>query len=339
MMLTFFTLAYLYINIKIFKSGLKITKKTGFFLAITAILGFLTQYFFAIYAILVSAVMLILYIINKQYKDMRKYIGILAISAITGLILFPFSIWHMLFSNRGITSYHEQNYFGKLIEYFKLILKYFGSDFEIVLALFAIAIISIVIKRKKERCLMSIIIAPTIIYIMAISKLTEFLELRYVMNILPIIAILIAMAISSIFENEKYNKMVAVAGLIVLTGYGFITEEPICLYKEYNKYVEIAEEYQEDDLVYVGYSVFNHMQGMPEFMTYKKTLILYDTELDVLKNDKELEDKQEFILSINTAMNPEKVLREVLEKTEFTNYELIFEGIEGIDQKIYKIYR
>ena len=92
MMLTFFTLAYLYINIKIFKSGLKINKKMGFSLAIVAILGFLTQYFFAIYAALVSIVMICLYISNKQYKDMRKYIAILVISAVIGLLIFPFSI-------------------------------------------------------------------------------------------------------------------------------------------------------------------------------------------------------------------------------------------------------
>lgn len=338
-MMTFFTIAYLYINIKIFKNGLKINKKDGIRLAITAILGFLTQYFFAIYAAIVSIVMIALYIINKQYKDMWKYIGILVISAIIGLLIFPFSIGHMLFSDRRITGFKEMNYLGKLMEYFKLILRYFGSNFEIVLALFAIALLSIIIKRKKERGLMTLIILPTILYIMATARLAEFLVLRYVMNILPIVAIMIIMAISAIFENEKYNKMVAIAGLIVLTGYGFLTEEPISLNKGYNKYIEIAEKYKEDDLVYVGYTFFNHISSIDEFMRYNKTLLLNDTELETLVGDKELEDKNEFILSVNFYMNPEKVVQEVLEKTEYTKYELIFEGVEGIDQKIYKIYR
>ena len=338
-MMTFFTIAYLYINIKIFKNGLKINKKAGIYLAITAILGFLTQYFFAIYAAIVSIVMIALYIINKQYKDMWKYIGILVISAIIGLLIFPFSIGHMLFSDRRITGFKEMNYLGKLMEYFKLILRYFGSNFEIVLALFSIALISIIIKRKKERGLMTLIILPTILYIMATARLAEFLVLRYVMNILPIVAIMIIMAISAIFENEKYNKMVAVAALIVLIGYGFLTEEPISLNKGYNKYIEIAEKYKEDDLVYVGYTFFNHISSIDEFMRYNKTLLLNDTELETLVGDKELEDKNEFILSVNFYMNPEKVVQEVLEKTEYTKYELIFEGVEGIDQKIYKIYR
>lgn len=339
MMLTFFAIVYLYINIKIFKNELKINKKTGLLLAVTIILGFLTQYLFIVYASLVSVVMIALYIINKQYKDMFKYIGILLISVAIGLLIFPFSINHILFSNRRITGLQELDYLGKLMEYFKLILRYFGSNFEIVLALFAIALLSILIKRKKERGLMTLIILPTILYIMVTAQIIEVLALKYVMIILPIIAIMIIMAISTIFENEKYNKMVAIAGLIVLTGYGFLTEEPEYLNKGYNKYLDIAEQYKEDDLVYVGYTFYNHIASIQEFMKYDKTLLLNDTELETLVGDKELEDKNEFILSVNFYMNPEKIVQEVLEKTEYTKYELIFEGVEGIDQKIYKIYR
>ncbi len=339
MMLTFFAIVYLYINIKIFKNELKINKKTGLLLAVTIILGFLTQYLFIVYASLVSVVMIALYAINKQYKDMFKYIGILIISVAIGLLIFPFSINHILFSNRRITGLQELDYLGKLMEYFKLILRYFGSNFEIVLALFAIALLSILIKRKKERGLMTLIILPTILYIMVTAQIIEVLALKYVMIILPIIAIMIIMAISTIFENEKYNKMVAIAGLIVLTGYGFLTEEPEYLNKGYNKYLDVAEQYKEDDLVYVGYTFYNHIASIQEFMKYDKTLLLNDTELETLVGDKELEDKNEFILSVNFYMNPEKVVQEVLEKTEYTKYELIFEGVEGIDQKIYKIYR
>ncbi len=292
MMLTFFAIVYLYINIKIFKNELKINKKTGLLLAVTIILGFLTQYLFIVYASLVSVVMIALYAINKQYKDMFKYIGILIISVAIGLLIFPFSINHILFSNRRITGLQELDYLGKLMEYFKLILRYFGSNFEIVLALFAIALLSILIKRKKERGLMTLIILPTILYIMVTAQIIEVLALKYVMIILPIIAIMIIMAISTIFENEKYI----------------------------------------DDWNYIERSI-------QEFMKYDKTLLLNDTELETLVGDKELEDKNEFILSVNFYMNPEKVVQEVLEKTEYTKYELIFEGVEGIDQKIYKIYR
>lgn len=339
MILTFFTISYLYINLKIAKTDFKINKKTGLYLAINVILGYLTQYFFIIYAILVSIIMIILFITNKKYKEMLKYIGILGISAIIGMVIFPFSIKHLLFSERGINSFEETNYIRKIFEYFKLILRYFGSNFEIVLALFAIALLAIVIKRKKERGLMAIIIAPAILYPIIIAKLTEFIELRYVMNILPIIAIMIIMAISSIFENTKYNMIIASVALIVLIGYGFITEKPLYLYEDYKRYVEIAEKYKEDDFVYIGYSFFNHMQSMPEFMTYNKSLIIFNDQIDRLKGDEELKDKNEFILSVNISMEPEKTVNEVIEKSGYSGYELLYEGAEEVEQVIYRIYK
>lgn len=339
MMLTFFTILYLYTNIKIFKSGLKLTKQTGFLLAITAILGYLTQYFFIIYAASISIIMIVLYILDRKYKELFKYISILVLSAIIGFCLFPFSINHLFFSERGLNSFEEINYLGKILEYFNLILRYFGSKFEIVLALFAIALLSIIIKVKKERKLMTLIILPTIIYTIIIAKFTEFIELRYVMNILPIIAIMIMMAVSSIFENDKYNNMVAFAALIILIGYGFLTEKPMYLYSQYDNYIEISEKYKEDNFVFVGYSFFNHMQSMPEFLNYNKSLIIFEDELEVLKNDEELENKNEFILSVNISMQPEKVAKEVVELTSYSGYELLYEGCEGVEQVIYRIYK
>lgn len=339
MMLTFFTLAFLYLNLFIIKSEYKVNKKTRILLAITAVLGFLTQYFFAIYAALTAIVMIVLFIKNKETKEMGKYIRTLAISAIIGLILFPFSINHMLFSDRKIGGFQSGNYLDRVLTYFNMILRYFGSKWEIMLALFAIALLAILIRRKPERGITALIIFPTILYIMLVAKLAEMLELRYVMNILPIVAIMIMMAIGSIFENKKYNIMIATVALVLLIGYGLLTEQPLYLYKDYSKYVEISKQYSEDDLVFVGYTFFNHIQNLPEFMNYRKTFMIYNDQTDELKDDEELADKSEFILSVHRNMDPEKVLSEVLEYTGFTNYEMIFEGDSEVCQVVYRIYR
>ncbi len=326
-------------NLFIVKSEYKVNKKTQILLAITAILGFLTQYFFAIYAALVAIVMIVLFIKNKETKELFKYIRTLVISAVIGIVLFPFSIDHMLNSDRKIGGFQSTNYADRVLTYFNMILRYFGSKWEIMLALFAIALLAILIKRKTERGITAVIIFPTIIYIMLVAKLAEFLELRYVMNILPIVAIMIMMAIGSIFENKKYNIMLATVALILLVGYGFLTEKPLYLYKDYNKYIDISKKYSNDDLVYVGYTFFDHIQSLPEFTNYKKTFMIYNDQTNRLKDDEELSDKNEFILSVHRNMEPEKVVSEVLEYTGFSNYELIYEGDQEINQVIYRIYR
>ncbi len=332
-------MAYLCVNISIIKNKYTVNKKHLISLFVISILGFLTQYFFAIYAALVSLIMVILFIINKKYKECFKYIGVLVLASIVGLIIFPFSIDHLFNSDRAVGKFEMTNYKERTLTYFNMILRYFGSKWNIVLALFAIALLAIVIRRKKERDLMSILIIPTIAYILIIARVAEFLELRYVMNVLPIVAVLIMMAVSSIYENKKYNYMIAVAAVILLTTYGFATEKPLYLYKGYSNYIEISEKYKEDNLVYVGYTFFNHIQSLPEFMNYKKTLMIYNDQLEETIDNEELENSNEFILSVNSSMNPEEVRTKIMEYARYSNYELIYEGCEGVDQIIYRIYR
>lgn len=339
MMLTFFTIAYLYVNILIIKNKYTVTKKHLISLFIISILGFLTQYFFAIYAAIASLIMVVLFIINKKYKDCFKYIGTLILAAIIGIAIFPFSIDHLFNSDRGIGKFEIGNYKDRALTYFNMILKYFGSKWNIVLALFAIALLAIVIRRKKERDLMSLIIIPTIFYVLIIARVAEFLELRYVMNMLPIVAILIMMAVGSIFENKSYNNMIAFAAVILLTAYGFATEKPLYLYKGYDNYIEISEKYSEDNLVYVGYTFFNHIQSVPEFMNYKKTFMIYNDQLEELIGDEELQNSNEFILSVNFNMNPEEVRTKIMEYTGYSNYEIVYEGDPEIEQVLYRIYK
>lgn len=339
MMLTFFTIAYLYINILILKNNFTLTKKHAISLFVVSVLGFLTQYFFAIYALLVSFFMVILFIVNKKYKEMFKYIGTLVLAALAGLLIFPSSIDHLLHSDRRIGSFEVNNYSDRVATYFNMILRYFGSKWEIVLALFAIALLAIIIRRKTERGLMSVLVGPAIIYILVIAQVAEFLELRYVMNILPIIAILIMMAVGSIYENKIYNNMIAFAAVILLTGYGFSTETPMYLYRGYDNYIEISEKYSEDNLVYVGYTFFNHIQALPEFMNYNKTLMIYNDQLEATKDNEELQKANEFILSVNSSMDPEGVRKQVMENTGYTHYEVLYEGCEGVDQVLFRIYK
>lgn len=283
--------------------------------------------------------MMILFIKNKKYSEMKKYLFSLITSAIIAILIFPFSIDHMLRSDRRVGSFEEGNILNRIKTYFNLVFRYFGSKWNIIIALFIIALISIMIKRKKERNIMSLIILPAIAYTIIMAFLTEFIDLRYVMNILPLVSIMIVLAVGTIFEHKQYDYIIALTTVILLLGYGFLTEEPLYLYKGYNKYIEISEKYSEDRFVYVGYTFFNHMQSMPEFMNYKESIMVYNDQLDAVIENEKLKEENEFILSVNISMNPEEVAKTIVDKTEFTNYELIYDGCDYVEQIIYRVYK
>lgn len=341
MMLAFFTVLFLYLNIRIVNNDYHIDKRKAVELILTTIGGFLTQYFFCIYALIVVIIMSIIFLMKKKYKELLKYVLIFVVSAILGILIFPMSLYHMFFGERGINYFANENYLDRFRIFAELILNSFGANNIIGIALLILSIVVVVIIKRKESlpifCLISI---PVACYIMIIAQIAPYTELRYIMNVLPIASIFVVMMVGSMFDNKSYEVLLVAVMVVGLSGYGFITQKPICLYEGYNKYVELAKENKDLDIVYVGYSFFNHIQFMPEFMQYNKSLITSQGDLYWLEDNEELKDKDEFILSIEvTSANEQEVLNTVLKNTGFERYEVLMEPVENINNKVYRIYR
>lgn len=341
MMLTFFTVLFLYLNIKIINNDFHVDKRKIIELILTTVGGFLTQYFFCFYALLVVIIMSIIFLIKKKYKELLKYISIFVISAIIGILIFPMSLYHMFFGERGVGYFANEDYLMRLKTFAELMLNNFGANNIIGIALLILSVfVVIIVKRKENLPIFCIISIPIVCYIMIIAQIAPYTELRYIMNVLPIASIFVVMMVGSMFDNRNYEILLVAVMVVGLSGYGFITQKPIGLYEGYNDYLEVAEENKDLDLVYVGYSFFNHIQFLPEYMIYDKCLLMSQSDLYWLENDEELKDKDEFILSIEvTSANEKEVLNTVMDYTGFDKYEVLMEPIENINNKVYRIYR
>lgn len=355
MMITFFGLAYLYVNLKILKNNLEITKKEKWQLFWTVLLGFLTQYYFCILVFIIFILMLIRFIQKKEYKMLKKYVVIHVVTAIVGIILFPAAIYHIFFSYRGVNLIENGRSFGQtILFYIQRIAEAYSVNNILIFALLALVIIGIFIKfiifkkdKKKIRNLYSylLIIIPTVLYILIVSKMAPDIEakyaMRYIMPILPELAIIFVLGISKIFENKKVVYGLTTALVLVITVNGIITNEPKYLYRGYNNYLEIADEYKGLKSVYAVDNAFTHLTSLPEFMTYDKSLIInmnYD-KLDFLKTDEEIQSENQFILTIKKWMNVEDTLNQILEYTGFRNYEVLLDQEDDTGSIIYLITR
>ena len=341
MMLTFFTVVFLYLNIKIINNDFHVDRRKIIELILTTVGGFLTQYFFCFYALLVVIIMSIIFLIKKKYKELLKYISIFVVSAIIGILIFPMSLYHMFFGERGVGYFANEDYLMRLRTFTELILNNSGANNIIGIALLILSVfVVIIVKRKENLPIFCIISIPIVCYIMIIAQIAPYTELRYIMNVLPIASIFVVMMVGSMFDNRTYEILLVAVMVVGLSGYGFLTQKPIGLYEGYNEYLEVAEENKDLDLVYVGYSFFNHIQFLPEYMIYDKCLLMSQSDLYWLENDEELKDKDEFILSIEvTSANEQEVLNTVMDYTRFDNYEVLLEPIENINNKVYRIYR
>lgn len=349
-MLNFFVLMFISANIDIIKKDFDIDKKLWNKLTWIVLLGFWTQYYFCIVAGVV-AVLVLIGVIRKQGKQgaityILKYLKM----AVIGVLLYPLSINHIFFSYRGVGKAEMARGFGeKLVEYLNMI----GYSFSVpvwaiaiclILLVMAVAVKSVIDKKVDKNALgAGVIIFSVICYVCVIVKVSPELQdaniIRYIMCVLPLIIISILLLIDTVIKNKNVLKYSLVGISLVISVYGLMFSEPAFLYKGYAKYLEIAEENKEDKFVYVGDTVFNHIQSMPEFATYSESLILNESQLDVLENDSKLSEENEFILNIKKYKGADEILAKVIEKTGFLNYEVLLDDDGDVGCKIYKVMR
>lgn len=332
MMLTFFATAYIYISLMICRVGLR--NKEIKQLAIITILGFLTQYYFCIFAVSLFVILLI------HIKERKKWITENLKLAILGICIFPASIYHIFFSYRGIGALQDK-YFTRL----KFFVEETFNNYSInnivgyiILFLVLCGLIVLIINNRKRLVENLVLTLPIIIYYLVISKSAPYLEQRYIMPVLPLIAVGIVLLTDYYIRRMRIKNIlyiIMLLGVISLQGYGIYKKEPEYLYKGYNEYIELAKKYQNYQFVYVGLNGYNHIKNMPEFCIYKQSLILNEKQLELLKN-REVEEK--FIVCIKNYVDINNTLNEILKITNSNYYELLLEGkAVGFEANYYMI--
>lgn len=332
MLLNLFIMLYFYLSLKLYKNDFVMDKKLTIQLGVTTVLGFLTQYFFAIYAFFIFAIILIQMIKNKKEKKViMKYVVSHIIFGAVGILLFVPCIKHLLFSDRGLTNLENSNYLGHILDYIKHLSYAFTINntnnilmFSII-ALFAISTIALIIK-SKEKFIPIITIMPSVFYFFIAVKMTSFQELRYIMTVIPFIVLTVFFTLDE-FINIQYKEILFIAVSIILILPGFIFSKPKFLYENYKNALNIANANSEKSFVYVYDNIFNHMQSVPEMMIYEKTLIInYNKdELKCAYNDDGLNSEGSFILAIKSYMDNEKVLEDLKNNSDFKNITLLYE--------------
>lgn len=345
MLLTFFILLYFYYSIRVYLNDFKLSKELLIKLGFTTVLGFLTQYYFAIYAFLIFVIMVIAMYRRKMYKNIKKYFAFHALYAVIGVLLFVPCIAHLFFSDRGLKNLANSAYLDHLVTYVKHFAYAFSIKDNLVLICFILLVFLAGIiywfKKSDKKFIVLLTTIPSIIYFFIVVKLTSFQELRYIMPVIPFVALSLFLILDKLLQF-KYKNIAIIVIAIILVVNGIIFSKPKFLYEEYSDCLKIAEENRDKSFVYVYDNSFNHMQSLPEMMIYEKTLIInynYD-ELKYVINDSELNSEDSYILCIKTYMDNDAILNEITSNTDLKNVTKLFEGdnsSEKISNNLYLV--
>lgn len=331
MVLTLFILLYFYYTIQLYKNKFELIKKFSIKLGVVTVLGFLTQYYFAIYAFLILAIIVVRMIKDKEYKNIAKYLGLHVVYSVIGILIFIPCVHHLLSSERGISNLSNTDYINHLIKYIQYLAYAFTANNDIKfmsgLILIIVGAIVYLIKNKKDVFVILLTFIPSVVYFLLTVKLTSYQEFRYIMPVIPFVVLTIMIILDNVLNFEYKNIVLILLSILLITP-GFLYSSPKFLFEEYADSLNIAEENKDKPFVYIYDNIFNHIQSIPEMMIYKKSIVInYNKdELQYVINSNELESENSYILCIKTYMDNDKIIEEIKQNTDFKNIEQIYFG-------------
>lgn len=178
-------------------------------IALVALLGSLTHYYYLFFLAATYLTVTAGYIIKKNYKHAILYTSAMIVAAAASLGIFPYSIEHMFFGYRGEGAMQNMKngagYFGNLGQYLVLAGNSINHLF-IPLAVIAIIAVCILLYKRfymgvkdeedegaRPRTLL-VMWLPTVFYFLLVSVASPWHALRYIMPVCPLIFILVTYA-------------------------------------------------------------------------------------------------------------------------------------------------
>lgn len=334
MLLALFVLLYFFACVKLYQDQLMWNVRRFFLFGLISVTGFLTQYFFAVYAAFFFLITLGAMVWRRRWRAGLGFALSHVVYGAVGIYLFPPCLDHLLHSDRGISNLSNGGYWQHLVQD----LRHLAQAYSLPLLLFVVVavgmlVLAVVAFRRSpasQRFYLLLTLLPTLGFFWVTVQFTSFQELRYLMPMLPMLVLGLFLVLGLVwdFPHKPQLLTAAVAGLVLL---GLATATPQGLYPQYTARLDAARTYHEAPFVTVDDNYFNHMRFLPEMMIYDHSLILNTSrgELDVLKQDSRLAQSRQFVLSLPSYMDNAELLRRVLDATGYTTVETLSTSAYG----------
>ena len=335
--LTLFCLAFFYIHVR--KWLEKEFDKKNLLLILVTIGGFLTQYFFLFYCLVLAFVTAVLLFVYKRRKELWIYIRSMMIAALIGVGMFPFSILDVFASSRGVEALEKLgNGFGELIARIAafgeiLLIRCFGNVWIGLLLLAASVIFGawLFVTKKSLRVLVACAYVPVFGYFLLAAKLSPFYVDRYLMAAFPfVIGWLTTLLCFGVYKLPVMRKRVLTVCIVLFCATQIYSYDGTYLYVGYEEQLQVAKD-NSDKACICLYEGSGYYDNLLEFAEYESTLLVTPKELLGRKDASDVESLQEAVFVVKNIIE-EDTLQEVLDKYQFRVKEvLVQDGACGDD--------
>ena len=327
-------------------------------IAIT-VLGFLTQYFFLFYCLLLAAVTAAGLLCSKRIRELWIYIRSMVLAAVIGLVLFPFAIADVFSSGRGVEALDNlasgfAGYGARLLAFARILADRTVGDMLLGAGCATAVVLAVVLWYRRHRGqetgmtqavrgILCMLIIPVVGYYLLASRMSPYLVDRYVMPMFPMIALLFALLLCCLGKRlakasgwkERLVGIGLIALILVVQGLRLASYDGEYLYRGYGQQEQLAEEYASLPCICV-YAGVGYYENLPEFMHYDKTLLVTEEELAERKDVDSLRMLDRVVLLIKPGVEEETVASVLREKYGMEPEETLFsEGVHGDNIYLY----
>ena len=316
--------------------------------------GFLTQYFFLFYCLLLAAVTAAMLLQRKMYREFRRYAGSMMIAGVLGIVVFPFAISDVFSSGRGVEALGNLSKgfagYGERLAAFLRILadRTFGRLFWclLLLAVWFLTqwIWGLISKgRTKKGDGIWMFFLPAAGYFLLAARMSPYLIDRYMMPLFPFVTfggVLIIMAVLRSAKSSEKEGMIQsgfwrhkmdliIWGLLfVCQIIGFFQYDGAYLYTGYALQQRMAEQNSSCPCICV-YEGVGYYENLTEFMYYEKTLLVKPKELADRKEKESITSLDEVVLLVKPEVDFTETAR-IMEEYGFVLEKILWrDGIHG----------
>ncbi|MBQ7147315.1 MAG: hypothetical protein IJR96_01045 [Pseudobutyrivibrio sp.] len=339
--LTFWFVFLLYHTIIWAGDGYEDDKKTIKKLCVIEALAMLTQYF-AVFFILPMFVLNIFFMVYKK-KEIGRYIKYNVITGVIYIVVWPFSIFHILFTNRGSevrANFSALSLFRRIDEFNSCLIPSVFSNSRRFFIAFGVITIVLIIYKCIRHCMvdndirkwvtsthfmnMIYLFVVAVSYYVIAAVASPWVTPRYEMPVMPLFSLIIVFIlirmITIVIQNKYVIGTIMAAFIVMLTVHWQDKIQPTALYNSSER-VKYINDYTKYDAILIDSSGcytevelnFNHPK-------------LYETDNENYDNlDTVVDSDKSYILYISKDNYMEGILKN-LESKGFNMQKLDFEA-------------
>lgn len=345
-MLTFFCFLMLYVTMKAFGMETWSWKKCFVPIAIVSCLGFLTHYYFVIFAFFVAAYTC-LYLVFHRGTRVKAFIygGSVCVGLVVAVLYYPACLSHIFSGYRGTeatAAFADMSNTVGRISFFVQIL----NDFTFSGAFFGLALIILLAyvfygyKKKGVHVSLKpsqqLLLAVTLGYFLLVCKTGMMPSnpaeaLRYESPSYGLIILLVVIAIVKLLENLKMEKLsvIILVAVAVIQVIGLSKDKVFFIYTDSVNNYEWAKEHRDSDIAYI-YNPNNQWMiwnDSPELMELKDIFFIPYTDENDISDERLVNSKSIFVYCCRADESLNIIEKMVQADDNLTQYEKVEERL------------